>query len=658
MIVYYIITTVLALSNLIFLVFNFEAKKLNYYFIIIIVLMALSNVGYLSIAVSVSLEEAILANKLAYLGGCFIPALGFFMTFDVCNYKVPNIIRNSFYMFSIAVYLLVTSIGYSDIYYKEVFLEKYNNVTVLGHTYGIGHLFFNILMYGYLGLQIIVLIYTYVSKKNISRKIITAIFSTGIVTILLYIVARMINKSIEIVPLIYIFDGWIYLYIFRRGLVYSIEDNIASSLSDEYTYGYIMFDNKLNYLGCNELALKVFPDLSNCIIDKKIKDVEGLKGINDFLKNYHTNPTQKFEIMYNDLHFECTMKKVYYTKKRYGYIIEIKDDTDLWDYINGLAIDNFELSNLKLMLQKKVEEQTNELVKQEKRIEDLFLETIISLSDAVDAKDRYTSGHSKRVAEYGKRIAQKLNLSDKEQDRVYHAGLLHDVGKIRIPIDIINKPGKLTEEEYNIIKVHPITGYHILKDISEDNYIAIGAKYHHERWDGTGYPNGLSKDKIPLIARILCVADSYDAMTSNRSYRQVMKQEEVRNEIIKGKGLQFDPEIADVMIKLIDEDKNYSMTQPDNEIINILFIDDNLENINSIETILDVKMNQIDALDLIKLIRDVVLTPIVLMTTEDTLDLSINYSKYGCEDYITQPFLPLLVKEVIYNATKIKREGK
>jgi HD-GYP domain-containing protein (c-di-GMP phosphodiesterase class II) len=146
-----------------------------------------------------------------------------------------------------------------------------------------------------------------------------------------------------------------------------------------------------------------------------------------------------------------------------------------------------------------------------------------------------------------------MGKSVTEQEMIYRAGLLHDVGKIRIPVDIINKPGKLTDEEYDLIKIHPVTGYHILKDISDHYDMATAAKYHHERYDGKGYPNGLLGENIPEMARILAIADSYDAMTSNRSYRNGLPQDVVRNEIEKGKGTQFDSTIADIMIQMIEE---------------------------------------------------------------------------------------------------------
>jgi putative two-component system response regulator len=155
-------------------------------------------------------------------------------------------------------------------------------------------------------------------------------------------------------------------------------------------------------------------------------------------------------------------------------------------------------------------------------------------------------------------IAKKMGYSKEQVSLVEYTALLHDIGKIGVPREIINKPARLTDEEYEIIKTHPVIGAKTLEGITEIPDIAIGARYHHERFDGRGYPDGLSGMDIPEIARIIGVADAYDAMTSNRSYRGLMAQEVVRGEIEKGKGTQFDPAIADVMMCIIDEDKEYN----------------------------------------------------------------------------------------------------
>ena len=193
----------------------------------------------------------------------------------------------------------------------------------------------------------------------------------------------------------------------------------------------------------------------------------------------------------------------------------------------------------------------------------LSKEVMYALSQAIDAKDHYTNGHSLRVARYGMEIAKRLGKSEKEQEDIYCMGLLHDVGKIGIRAEILNKKGKLTKEEFDIIKSHTIAGYDILKSIKEIPELAIVARSHHEKYDGTGYPDGLKGEEIPENARIICLADCYDAMTSRRSYSYPKPQAEVRAEIIRCRGNHFSPEIADVMVAIIDDDTDYQLREID-----------------------------------------------------------------------------------------------
>ncbi|RKM59208.1 HD-GYP domain-containing protein [Butyrivibrio sp. CB08] len=207
------------------------------------------------------------------------------------------------------------------------------------------------------------------------------------------------------------------------------------------------------------------------------------------------------------------------------------------------------------------ENQVKILTEQKNEISRLFDQTATALVNSIDAKDKYSHGHSIRVAEYSEMLARKLGKDEDECKKIYYAGLLHDVGKIGVPDAIINKPGKLTTDEYDIIKDHPGQGNQILNSIGEYPFLSIGAHYHHERYDGKGYPDGLKGDDIPEIARIISVADAYDAMSSNRSYRQAIPQQLIREEIVKGAGTQFDPKITKLMQYLIDADVNYDMRE-------------------------------------------------------------------------------------------------
>ncbi len=220
-----------------------------------------------------------------------------------------------------------------------------------------------------------------------------------------------------------------------------------------------------------------------------------------------------------------------------------------------------ELFHLQQSLQQEVDKKTQELKESSQRIQRLSEQIMLSLASAIDAKDTYTRGHSMRVAEYSRELARRMGKTAREVEDIYYIGLLHDIGKIGISNKIINKPGRLTEEEYNVIRSHPKIGAEILGNISELPDISIGAHWHHEHYDGTGYPDNLMGKEIPEVARIIGVADAYDAMSSRRSYRDVLPQEVVRGEIEKGKGTQFDPVIAEYMITMIDEDGGYKMRE-------------------------------------------------------------------------------------------------
>lgn len=217
------------------------------------------------------------------------------------------------------------------------------------------------------------------------------------------------------------------------------------------------------------------------------------------------------------------------------------------------------LSYLQKNLEQEVEKQTEVAERRRQSVERMSLQMVQTLAKTIDAKDSYTNGHSTRVAKYAVMIAERMGYAGEALEQLQYAALLHDIGKIGVPREIINKPSRLTDEEYEIIKTHPVIGSNILMEITEIPGIAIGARWHHERYDGKGYPDGLSGLEIPELARIIGVADAYDAMTSKRSYRDVLSQETVRGELEKGKGSQFDPAIADIMLELVSEDTDYQM---------------------------------------------------------------------------------------------------
>ncbi len=214
--------------------------------------------------------------------------------------------------------------------------------------------------------------------------------------------------------------------------------------------------------------------------------------------------------------------------------------TDMSDKIR--LIDELEM--YRNHLQEKLDEKTRDL-------ESLTLQAITAVANTIDAKDEYTKGHSVRVARYASQLARKMGESDQFVSNLGYMALLHDIGKIGVPDSVLNKAGRLNDTEFAIIKQHTTIGADILKDISMVDGVALGARYHHERYDGKGYPSGLKGEEIPYEARIIGIADAFDAMTSSRVYRPRMSMDRVISELEKGAGVQFDPKLVRTFIEMV-----------------------------------------------------------------------------------------------------------
>lgn len=240
----------------------------------------------------------------------------------------------------------------------------------------------------------------------------------------------------------------------------------------------------------------------------------------------------------------------HYSDALYKYTFKdfLKDNSEIGIIFVIIA---FVIALLVLVLQS--EQKIAEEKAQRFAIQKIFDQMIMSFAQMIDKKDEYTSGHSFRVAEYSRKLARKIGYSDALAQKVYNIALLHDIGKIAVPSRILHKPAGLDDDEYSIVKEHASLGKEILQEIDSLPEISLGAGYHHEKYDGTGYPEGLKGEAIPKIAQIISVADAFDAMYSTRPYRKRMDLEDCLMEIRKGEGTQFNPELAEAFIEMVHE---------------------------------------------------------------------------------------------------------
>ncbi|MBQ7261665.1 MAG: response regulator [Lachnospiraceae bacterium] len=336
-----------------------------------------------------------------------------------------------------------------------------------------------------------------------------------------------------------------------RDYILVVDDDLMSRISAEEMFG---MRYRVGCVASGEEALQTIaeekPDL--ILLDLHMP---GMDGLSVMKKLRETEGCDNIPVIFltadDDIETEVKLFEagaMDYIKKPYVLQVALQRIRRILD-----------LKHLQKSLQYEVDRKTAALVESSHKVKTLSEQVIKALSEIIDAKDTYTNGHSNRVAYYSRSIASRMGKPAIALSEIYNIALLHDVGKVSIPGIILNKPGKLTPDEYTIIKNHTVTGYEILKTISEMPALSIGARWHHERYDGEGYPDGISGADIPEIARIISVADCYDAMTSDRSYRKALPQHFVRSEIKNGRGTQFDPYIADIMLEMIDEDTYYNM---------------------------------------------------------------------------------------------------
>lgn len=303
------------------------------------------------------------------------------------------------------------------------------------------------------------------------------------------------------------------------------------------------------------------------VINYSLEELEIAYYLEGFDSKYRTvKQSLAGEIVYTDIPpGEYTFHLVIFDKEQ-GTIIEeskyrFSKEKEIYDndwfiaymiIVGGVFIGGLTWYLTRTAVQRKLDIQQERLAFALKQVQ-MGNETILAIAKTVDAKDSLTSKHSQRVSDYSVLIAKKYGFSEKELENLRKAALLHDIGKIGIPDAILNKPSRLTNEEYSIMKTHATRGAEILKDFTLIEHVVEGAKYHHERYDGNGYPDGISKEEIPLYGRIISIADAFDAMTSNRVYRQKQDFDYVISELKKGRGTQFDPELTDIFLKIIED---------------------------------------------------------------------------------------------------------
>lgn len=516
-----------------------------------VMIVILANCGYLAMSLANNLEEAILANKIIYLSGCFMPMLGFLILCEICKIQIKKWCIVIMYMIQIVMYGFICTIGYSEIYYKSVSYTMTNHGGVLTKTYGPVHNVYIVIMFSYLLAALLVCIVSLFRDTVVSYKTAWITMMGFGVTIGGYILERVMDFPFEIVPLCYLFVTSVVLFSWHRNSAYSISENIKKVYEKNEEKGFVTFNNNLGFMGCNHYAEKIFPSLTKCSLDKPLKERDDLFSyhIMPLLYQFKEGTNQKVTTVRIGLaSYDVSVSDILRDNNGHaGYMIEFTDVTERRKYQDLIEQYN---KNLESEVRGKTQ-----------KIREIQEKTLLGIAQMVESRDLSTGGHIKRTSSVVKIFSRELQKCDSSMDpeflqMVSRSAPMHDLGKIAVDDQILRKQGKYTEEEYEQMKKHSAAGAEIVRKIltgiEDDRFVSIAANvanYHHEKVDGTGYPEHLKGEEIPLEARIMALADVFDALVSKRCYKEAFSFDQAFEIIAESAGKHFDAYLADIFIQ-------------------------------------------------------------------------------------------------------------
>ena len=538
-----LLTLAFAFSIVNFAVFLllFRKQKNNYMFFTFVAVMV-SCFGHWLLGFSESVDGAILSNKINYLGSAFLPMLMFFTLAEVCRLRIHPVVRVLLIAFSCFVLFLSFTVGYSGIYYKTIEFVVQSGAGNYVATYGWGHDVFNamIVLFGILDVGVIV--HACLMRRVVSLKNIFAMFALQLVTVSSFVISRQMENDMLCMPFVYLADQLVLLYISMNVKWYDIARSVMEALEKDNGNAFVSFTPDGEYLGCNEIALKFFPKLAECRVDVNIPDTHEMgRVLNPLLKQYvSTKLKTALKFWYGNRHFRCSVRSIPLWNVKEICLFRIEDDTSVQMYVETLGKSHNQLV--------KVVEQNAQAVSA------IQEQMIVGMANMVESRDGNTGGHIKRTSQVIRILATEMRKdmaygrTDSFFDALISAAPMHDLGKIAIDDEILRKPGKFNDIEFEQMKTHAEKGAviveNLLTGIEDPFFVQLSknvAHYHHERFDGTGYPQGLKGEEIPVEARIMAVADVYDALVSSRCYKDSMSYEKAGEIILSGMGTQFDP---------------------------------------------------------------------------------------------------------------------
>lgn len=533
----------------------------------ILVIMVIANLGSYLLATSTNLQEAILAQKIVYIGGIFMPSFYFFLVLEICQFKLPASIGAIIMAVPCLIFGAVCTIGKTGLFYTSINFHITHGVAILDKEYGPVHLIYQIVLFSFFAGALGIAIYSMLNRRSVNRRGVLAMAIFMGVAVGIYIGEKVINLEYEILPVAYVIlmiGAMIPVYDSNLYTVYENADIINEQLG---RVGFLTFNTKRAYKGCNNFMANIFSELSNYRVGQKIENcsddlqavinqitkLEAIYKNNGIRKHAHIH-IEAFKL--NDRYYDGMIHVVNNALgKLAGYTIELRDETD---HYTALAL-----------TERYNEELTNEVDEKTKRIRAIQEKIILGMAQMVESRDLSTGGHIKRTSDVVRIFARKLaktdiGLDEKFLDLVVRSAPMHDLGKIGVDDAILRKQARFNDEEYAKMKMHSEIGYRmvgeVLSDVEEPDFVSVAenvAHYHHEKVNGMGYPCGLKGDEIPVEARIMALADVFDALVSKRCYKEAFSYDKAFEIIKNDAGTHFDKQLAEVFLSCRKELEEY-----------------------------------------------------------------------------------------------------
>lgn len=539
-----------AASILMMASFLIRNSKIDTGYVLFGLTIVITAMGRWFISASDTLGQAIFGNKILYLGTCFVPLTMIMLLARFSKIHIPKVVVTLLTIYSAVVYAAVMTVGHTDWYYVSTTLVQADGYAYIEKVYGPLHNLFLVLLAIDAGFIATIIVLAFRKRKTVAFKAVLTIGGLGFGIILIYFLTKLFKSTFDWTSLGYLFAIFVITNLFQKINIYDMSTNIANSVAQASESGYIVFDKKKRFINANEYIRELFPEINSWQLEERPEesDSDFYREIIEWFYMHSSGYHKSFAV--GNKYFEFSIRAVTHGKKdnRVGYLLEALDRTAEHKYTATVEEYSDKLS-------KEVAQKTAHI----EHIKDML---VLGMSAMVESRDNSTGGHIRRtsmvVSVFAKKLmtANKLGLTDEFLEKVERAAPMHDLGKIAVKDAILQKNGRFTDEEYAEMKKHSAEGARIVREILEgvegESFVKIAenvAHYHHEKWNGRGYPDGLSGEEIPIEARIMALADVFDALVSKRCYKEAFDYDRAFDIIKNDIGEHFDPTLAPLFLE-------------------------------------------------------------------------------------------------------------